>query len=81
MRIAAEKMLQKYPNFISINGSAEDTGLYENSLELITAGQAFHWFDLDQSRSEFKRILKPEGYAAIIWNNRRKSGKGFSSQY
>ncbi|MFX1480796.1 MAG: class I SAM-dependent methyltransferase, partial [Promethearchaeota archaeon] len=81
MRIAAEKILRKYPNFVSINGSAENTGLQEDSIDLITAGQSFHWFNLEQARKEFKKILKSEGYVAIIWNNRRKSGKGFSSQY
>jgi 16S rRNA A1518/A1519 N6-dimethyltransferase RsmA/KsgA/DIM1 with predicted DNA glycosylase/AP lyase activity len=42
MRSAAEKILRKYPNFISISGSAENSGLQKNSLDLITVGQAFH---------------------------------------
>ena len=81
MREGAERNLQKYPNFISINGSAEDTSLKNESIDLATAAQAFHWFDVENAKKEFKRILKPNGSVVIIWNNRRKTGKVFSSQY
>ncbi|MFX0166111.1 MAG: class I SAM-dependent methyltransferase [Candidatus Hodarchaeota archaeon] len=81
MRNAAENLLKNYPDFISIDGSAEKTGLKNGSIDLITAGQAFHWFNVKQAKKEFKRILKPNGYVALIWNNRRKTGKGFSSHY
>jgi len=81
MRRAAEKLLNGYPNFVSISSSAENTSLLSNSIDLITVGQAFHWFDVDRTKREFKDILKPQGYAVIIWNNRRKTGKEFSSQY
>ncbi|MHA2035035.1 MAG: class I SAM-dependent methyltransferase [Promethearchaeota archaeon] len=81
MRRAAEKLLEGYPNFVSISSSAENTSLLSNSIDLITVGQAFHWFDVDRTKREFKDILKPNGFVVIIWNNRRKSGKEFSSQY
>ncbi|MFX1323731.1 MAG: class I SAM-dependent methyltransferase [Promethearchaeota archaeon] len=81
MRKAGLEQLKKYPNFTSVDGSAESTGLENESVDIITAGQAFHWFDLAKTKREFRRILKPDGYAVIIWNNRRKSGEGFSSQY
>jgi SAM-dependent methyltransferase len=81
MRKAGEKLLKKYRNFTSIGGSAESTGLDNNSVNLITAGQAFHWFNLEKTKKEFKRILQPKGIIIIIWNNRRKSGNNFSSDY
>ena len=81
MREAAEKILQGYANFTSLEGSAECTGLEENCTDLITAGQAFHWFDVEESKREFKRILKPNGNIALIWNNRGKAGKEFNSSY
>jgi SAM-dependent methyltransferase len=81
MRRAAEKNFEIYPDFISISSSAENTSLMSNSIDLITVGQAFHWFDTDKTRLEFKDILKSDGYIALIWNNRRKTGRGFSSQY
>ena len=71
MRKAAEIFLQKYPNFISIDGSAEETRLQEESVDLITAGQAFHWFNTKEAKKEFKRILKSDGSVTLIWNNRR----------
>ncbi|MFX0042110.1 MAG: class I SAM-dependent methyltransferase [Candidatus Hodarchaeota archaeon] len=81
MRKAAERLLGRYGNFISISGSAEKTGLKERSIDLITAGQAFHWFDIKKTKREFKRILNPDGYVVLIWNNRKKSGNNFSSDY
>jgi len=81
MREAAEKTLQGYTNFTSLEGAAESTGLEENCADLITAGQAFHWFDVEESKREFKRILKPNGNVALIWNNRGKAGAGFNSSY
>ncbi|MFW9942539.1 MAG: class I SAM-dependent methyltransferase [Candidatus Thorarchaeota archaeon] len=81
MRKAAEKMLKDYSNFVSIHSSAENTSLLNNSIDLIIVGQAFHWFNVEKTRKEFKNILKSDGYVVLIWNNRRKTGKGFSSQY
>jgi SAM-dependent methyltransferase len=70
MRTAAEGLLGKYPNFTSFSGTAEATSLKDQSVDFITAGQAFHWFDRDQSLREFIRILKPGGWVALIWNDR-----------
>ncbi|MFW9771249.1 MAG: class I SAM-dependent methyltransferase [Candidatus Heimdallarchaeota archaeon] len=80
MRAAAEKLLSNYANFNSVEGSAENTGLKENSIDLITAGQAFHWFDVKKTKKEFIRIIKPMGYVVLIWNNRRKTAPGFPSE-
>ena len=73
MRQAAEKLLRQYPNFKSIDGSAEFTDLESGSIDFITAAQAFHWFDIKLSRSEFMRILKPEGWVVLIWNERTET--------
>ena len=81
MRGIAEINLKNYQNFHSIDGSAECTNMEENSINIITVGQAFHWFDQVKTRKEFKKILKPEGYVVIIWNNRKRSGSKFLEQY
>jgi SAM-dependent methyltransferase len=73
MRQAAEKLLSHYPNFVSIDGSAEFTDLESGSIDFITAAQAFHWFDLKVSQNEFKRILKPNGWIILIWNERTET--------
>jgi len=81
MREAAEKILQGFTNFTSLEGSAESTGLEENCIDLIIVGQAFHWFDVEQAKREFNRILKANGNVALIWNNRGKAGTDFNSSY
>jgi len=81
MREAAEKILHNYSNFSSFEGSAESTGLDENSIDLIIAGQAFHWFEIEGAKREFKRILNPKGNVVLIWNNRGKAGSEFNIDY
>jgi SAM-dependent methyltransferase len=81
MRIAAEDALAKYPRFRSRAGSAEATGLPDGSADLVVAAQAFHWFDAARTRAEFRRILKDDGWVALIWNARRSSGTAFLEEY
>jgi len=73
MREAAEVLFADYPHFTSIDAPAERTGLADNSLDLITAAQAFHWFNSTTTKAEFGRILKPDGKLALIWNKRKVS--------
>lgn len=70
MREAAEHLLNVYPNFASINGTAEQTNLNTKAVDLIFCGQAFHWFDKQKSRQEFNRILKQNGHIVLAWNER-----------
>ena len=81
MRLAAERLLESYSNFMSIDGSAEYTGLKKSSIDLIIAGQAFHWFDQEKAKKEFLNILKPEGHVILIWNRRKKTGSEFLVDY
>lgn len=71
MRHKAEDLLQGYSNFISIDGTAEQTNLQDSIANLVTAAQAFHWFEVTKTKAEFKRILKPGGYCCLVWNERR----------
>lgn len=81
MRSVAEADLGGRPGFVSVAGSAEATGLPEGSVDLVTAAQAFHWFDADRTRVECGRILAPGGRAALIWNERQASAPGFQAGY
>ena len=74
MRQAAESDLGAHARFHSVDASAEATGLPGASVEAITCAQAFHWFDRDAAHAEFARILKPEGWMFIIWNERQLGG-------
>ncbi len=73
MREAGEGLLSRWRTFASLEGAAERTGMENASVDLIVAGQAFHWFDQDACKAEFRRILKPEGGVALVWNERRES--------
>jgi SAM-dependent methyltransferase len=70
MRAKAEELLERYPGFVSLDGTAEATGLGDASVDLIVAGQAFHWFDAVKTRTEFVRIARPGAVVALIWNER-----------
>lgn len=70
MRQISVKNLSSYKNFVSVNGSAEQTTLDQNSIDCITVAQAFHWFDTKKFKQECKRILKRNGKVALVWNSR-----------
>jgi SAM-dependent methyltransferase len=70
MRRAGEEFLGENANFVSVDGTAEATSLAAHSVDLVTAGQAAHWFDQQKARPEVARILKPEGWLALVWNER-----------
>jgi len=81
MRSAAEQYLNEFPGFLPVDGTAENTTLADASVDLVTAAQAFHWFDPAKTKSEFRRILKPEGRVALIWNERQLDTTPFLSEY
>lgn len=56
----------------TVRSRAEDTGLEDSSISLVTAGQSFHWFDPEAFREECARILAPGGRVALLWNSRRR---------
>jgi len=81
MRAACSSLGSQYANLTIVAGTAEATALPDRSIDLITVAQAMHWFDLDRTRAEFVRILRPGGCCAVIYNNRRLSGDVFHDAY
>ena len=81
MREAAERLLSHYDRFHSVDGTAEHTGLPYRSVQFVTAGQAFHWFDPDKARAEFARILERGGWCVLVWNDRRTGSTPFLREY
>jgi SAM-dependent methyltransferase len=81
MRAGGDQLLGRRPGFRSTDGRAEATTLPTGSVDLVAAGQAFHWFDQAAARTEFARILRPPGWAALVWNERRTSGAPFLEAY
>ena len=72
MREAAERALSGHQGFTSVEGTAENTELPSFSVDAITCAQSFHWFDRAKCRTEFDRILRPQGLIALIWNDRAR---------
>jgi len=81
MRAGGEEYLREYSNFQSLAGSAEETGIASGSVDFVTAGQAFHWFEPIGARREFLRILKPHGWVVVMWNDRRMDEAQLTREY
>lgn len=81
MRRAGEKFLKNFSNFKSVDGSSENTNLPADSVDLIAAAQAFHWFDREEAKKEFRRIVKPGGFVALVWNDRQLDSTAFLRAY
>lgn len=68
MRREAERELGHIPGFNSVDGMAAATALEDQSVDAIACAQAFHWFNREDTRAEWRRILRPQGTVALIWN-------------
>jgi len=64
-----------------INGSAEMTGLPDESVDGIVCAQSFHWFDQKLARAEFSRVLKPQADVVLLWNQRDIQASQFVRDY
>jgi SAM-dependent methyltransferase len=87
MRQAAERWLAQtldagtFSRFKSVDGAAEATQLLSESVDLVIAAQAFHWFDRPAAKTEFQRILRRNGGVALIWNSRVTDSSPFAEGY
>jgi SAM-dependent methyltransferase len=81
MREAGVRLLGHYSGFHAVDGRAEATNLPDQSFDLTAAGQSFHWFDRPKARDEFLRILKPDGWMMIVWNERDVQATPFMAAY
>jgi len=68
MRAKAEELLGGDPNFVSVVGTAEQTGLPDHSFHLVIAAAAFHWFDPERFKQECERVLLPGAPVVLAWN-------------
>ncbi len=81
MRKASEEYLEEFENFTAIDGTSENTTLGNKSVDFIIAAQAFHWFNTAQTLIEFRRILRENGFVALIWNERQLDTNKFLREY
>lgn len=81
MREAAIELLSPFSRFTPVDGTAEATTLPDDSVDIVVAAQAFHWFDPSRTRLEFIRILRPGGHIVLIWNERSLDANEFHVEY
>lgn len=58
------------PGVAIVDGTAEALPFADASVDVVTAAQAFHWFDLAAATAELDRVLRPGGGVALVWNER-----------
>ena len=64
------KLADQLPSTEVRDGTAENTGLESNSVDVVIAAQAFHWFNYSSALAEIKRILVSGGLLVCVWNVR-----------
>ena len=58
------------PGVEALAGTAEAIPLTDGSMDAVTCAQAFHWFRTDEAVPEIRRVLRPGGGLALLWNGR-----------
>jgi SAM-dependent methyltransferase len=52
----------------ALDGSAEAIPVDDASADAVFVGQAWHWFDEASALAETRRVLRPGGRLALMWN-------------
>jgi ubiquinone/menaquinone biosynthesis C-methylase UbiE len=77
MRAVADELFTDIPLFTSLTGTAEQLPIKDASVDMVTVGQALHWFEVDKARVEFQRVLKPTGKVVVVDNRPRSDDSEF----
>ncbi len=63
-------LASQVPSVEAIDGTAEDIPLRPASVDLVSVGQAFHWFNVSAALAEIHRVLRQDGWLVLLWNRR-----------
>jgi SAM-dependent methyltransferase len=66
MRQVATASLGIHASYREVAASSDQTTLTDGSVDLITVGRALHWFPAESTKKEFRRILRPDGWLAVL---------------
>ncbi|MFB2598237.1 class I SAM-dependent methyltransferase [Herbiconiux sp. P17] len=67
------RLAANLPGVVAVPGTGEAIPLGDDSADVVTFAQAWHWVDVDEASREVARILRPGGVLALIWNIRDDS--------
>lgn len=73
VRAMSDVLRRVVPSVRVVQAPAEQLPFIDSSIDCITVGQAFHWFDAPAAWTEFARVLRPGGGVGLIWNVRDRS--------
>jgi SAM-dependent methyltransferase len=62
------ELRRELPDVPALQGGAEAIPLPDGSVDVVLAGNAMHWFDMDVAGPEIARVLAPGGILAGLWN-------------
>lgn len=65
-----ERIAAQCPTVTVLEGTAEAIPLPDESVDAVTVAQAFHWFRGREALAEIRRVLRPGGGLALVWNVR-----------
>jgi SAM-dependent methyltransferase len=68
-----EAFVRAVPGVPVAAGTAEAVPIASGSLDAVVAAQSFHWFDPPAALAEVARVLRPDGWLSLIWNERDES--------
>lgn len=62
-------LARELPRVEVLDATAESLPLPDGSVDAVTAGAAFHWFDFDAALGQIRRVLRPPGVLAMLGNS------------
>lgn len=67
------RLIAGLPGVTALPGTAESIPLGDESADIVTMAQAWHWTDPKRASAEVARVLRPGGILALVWNVRDES--------
>lgn len=61
-------LMRRFPTMNVVLGTGEQTGLEDESVDVVAYAQAWHWTTPRDAAAEAARVLRPDGRLALVWN-------------